>query len=141
MKITNTECFILENQLQNVITELRESKVKSLSLNVSVKRNLQKASELCADFRKEIQEFMPVGLKEINEAEKLNKKEEAEKESLTKEYNLEINKFLQNTIEFEVFNSGVNMEALGNIELTYDTSNILDFLFGEKDKETEEIKS
>ena len=140
MKITNTECFILENQLQNVITELRESKVKSLSLNVSVKRNLQKAAELCADFRKEIQEFMPVRLKEINEIEKPNKKEEAEKESLTKEYNAEINKFLQNTMEFEVFNSGVSMEALGSVELTYDASNIIDFLFGDKGKEVEELK-
>jgi len=136
MKITNTECFILENQLQNVITELRESKVKSLSLNVSVKRNLQKAADFCADFRKEIQEFMPTRLKELGEIEKLSKKEEKEKEDLTKEYNVEINKFLQNTIEFDVFNSGVNMESLGNIELTYDTSNILDFLFGNK----EEIK-
>lgn len=137
MKITNTECFILENQLQNVIAELRESKVKSLSLNVSVKRNLTRAAELCADFRKEIQEFMPERLKELNAQEKLTKKEEAEKESLNAEYNVEINKFLQNTMEFEVFNSGVSMEALGNIELTYDTSNIIDFLFGERDEKDE----
>lgn len=140
MKITNTECFILENQLQNVISELRESKIKSLSLNVSVKRNLQKASELCADFRKEIQEFMPVRLSELNIGE-LDEKDTKEKESLTAEYNAEINKFLQGTVEFDVFNSGVSMEALSNIELTYDTSNILDFLFGEKSKEAEEIKS
>lgn len=131
----------MENQLQTVISELRESKVKSLSLNVSVKRNLQKASELCADFRKEIQEFMPVRLKEVNEIEKPNKKEEVEKESLTKEYNAEINKFLQNTIEFDVFNSGVSMEALGNVELTYDSSNIIDFLFGEKDEKKKELKT
>jgi hypothetical protein len=144
MKITNAECFIIENQLQNVVSELRDSKIKSLSLNVSVKRNLQKASELCADFRKEIQEFMPARLKEINELEKLNKKEEAEKESLMAEYNAEINKFLQNTIEFTVFNSGVNLESLSNIELTFDSASIIDFLFGEKDRKegkAEELKA
>lgn len=134
MKITNAECFILENQLQNVVTELRDSKVKSLSLNVSVKRNLQKVLDLCGDFRKEIQEFQPVRLKELNELIKLNKKEEAEKDGLMTEYNTEINKFLQNTMEFDVFNSGVSLEGLANVELTYDSSNIIDFLFGERDK-------
>lgn len=137
MKITNAECFILESQLQNVISELRDSKIKSLSLNVSVKRNLQKAAELCGDFRKEIQEFAPARLKELNELEKLSKKEEKEKEDLNTEYNAEINKFLQHTFDFDVFNSGVSLESLGNIELTYDTSNILDFLFGEKDAKSE----
>jgi len=134
MKITNAECFILENQLQNVVTELRDSKVKSLSLNVSVKRNLQKVLDLCGDFRKEIQEFQPVRLKELNELVKLNKKEETEKEGLMTEYNAEINKFLQNTMEFDVFNSGVSLGGLANVELTYDSSNIIDFLFGERDK-------
>jgi hypothetical protein len=129
MKILNSECFILESQLSNVVTELRESKVKSLTLNISVKRNLQKLSEICNEFRKDIQEFVPERLKELNTKTELTEEETEEKSKLDETTNAEINKLLQEPIEFTPFNCGVNVEALGDIELSFDATNIIDILF------------
>jgi hypothetical protein len=131
MKVSNGDCFVLENQLPNVVAELRESKVKNLALNISIKRNLQKVVELCADFRKEIQDSFPERLKELNAKEKLTKKEEEEKAALLEPSNKDINAFLQKTFEFDVFNCGVDINALKDVELTFDTSSMVDFLFGE----------
>ena len=95
MKVTNGECFVIENGLRTAVNELVESKVKSLALNVIVSRNLQKLSELCESFRKEIREFMPDDLKLLNEkGEDLTDDEKVTKEELNKSYNAEINKFL-----------------------------------------------
>lgn len=132
MKITNSEAFILEAQLNNVIGELRESKVKNLSLNVMVKRNLTKIAEICNDFRKEIQEFKPAELAELEAIEvELTEDQQKQKDELLKDYNGEINKFLSNTLEYEPFTSGVTLEGISSVELSFDSSNIIDLLLNE----------
>jgi len=133
MKITNGECFVIENGLRTAVNELVESKVKSLALNVIVSRNLQKVSELCEAFRKEIREFMPEDLKELNEkGEDLTDDEKLTKEELTKTYNDEINKFLSEPGDVEFYKPNISIESLMQVELGYDSSSIISLILGEK---------
>lgn len=134
MKITNAECFILESQLRNVITELRDNKVKNLCLNISIKRNMNGISDMCNDLRKTVHDFIPERLVQLKEQDALSDEEVEEKKLLDIEYNAEIKKFLDESFDFNVFNCGVKMEALSELELTFDSSNIIDFLFGGNDK-------
>lgn len=133
MKITNGECFIIENVLQAAVKDLRESKVRSLTLNFFVSTNLQKTSEICQTLRKEIQEFMPERLKELNETrEDISDEEKQERELLGKEYNDAINKFLAEDIEVDFFKARIPLESLEGIELNYDSTSVLALLLNNK---------
>lgn len=131
MKISIGESFMLESQLQKIISELRENNVKNLSLNVSIKRNLQKISELCLEYRKEINEFIPDRLKELTGVELISQEDIEEKTKLEAETNMLVSEFLKNTFDFEIFNLGVDLRLLSQFEFTFDSSNVMDFLFGE----------
>lgn len=133
MKITNGECFVVENGLRTAANELVESKVKSLALNVIVSRNLQKVSELCESFRKEIREFMPEDLKDLNaKGEDLTDEEKLNKDDLSKAYNLEINKFLSEYGEIDFYKPNISIESLMQVELGYDSSSIISLILGDK---------
>ena len=133
MKVTNGECFVIENGLRTAVNELVESKVKSLALNVIVSRNLQKLSELCESFRKEIREFMPDDLKLLNEkGEDLTDDEKVTKEELNKSYNAEINKFLSASGEIEFYKPNISIESLMQVELGYDSSSIISLILSDK---------
>lgn len=132
MKITNGECFVLENGLRLAASELKESKVKSLTLNVLVARNLQKASELCESFRKEIREFMPAELRALNEKSELSEDDELNKKVLSEEYNAEINKFLSEPGEISFYKPNISMESLAQVELGYDASSIISLILSDE---------
>ena len=130
MKLTNGECFVIENGLRVAADELRKSTSKSLILNTIVARNLKIISELCQSFRESIRDITPDELKELNEknVEELTEEESTKKEELTKELNVEINKFLETQTEVEFFKINFPLESLANIELGYDASNILQLI-------------
>jgi hypothetical protein len=132
MKITNGECFVLENGLRLAASELKESKVKSLALNVVVARNLQKASELCESFRKEIRDFMPAELKVLNEKNELSEEDELKKKVLSEEYNTEINKFLSEPGEICFYKPKISLESLAEVELGYDSSSIVALILSDQ---------
>ena len=133
MKITNGEAFVIENGLRVAVNEAVESKVKSLALNVIISRNLQKISELCETFRKEIRDFMPEDLKALNDkGEDLTDDEKSYKEDLNKSYNAEINKFLSESSEIEFYKPNISIESLMQIELGYDSSSIISLILGDK---------
>jgi hypothetical protein len=129
MKLTNGEIFVVENGLRLAVEELRKSAVKSLGLNTVVARNLKLVSDLCQTFRKEISEFMPDELRKLNEKkDQLSTDEIETKADLTKQYNAEVNKFLEDVSDVDFFKLNISMESLSNVELGYDTSNILQLI-------------
>lgn len=133
MKITNGECFVIENALQSTVTELRESKVKNLLLNVCVGRNLDKVSEITRSYRKEIQEFMPEKLKDLNaiSLEEITEDDKLEKETLTTQYNAEINEFLAKSMEIDFVKYDLDIKSLAGVEITYDNANIISLILTE----------
>ena len=133
MKITNGECFVIENALQSTVTELRDSKVKNLLLNVCVGRNLEKVAKITQTYRKEIQEFMPEKLKELNEKpeEELLEEEKLEKEALKNNYNSDINEFLSKSMEIEFVKYDLDVNSLSGVELTYDNSNVVSLILSD----------
>ena len=130
MELTNGELFVVENGLRTAVDELRKSEYKSLVLNTIVARNLKNVAEVCQGFRQEINEFMPKDLKELNEKkeEELSNEDKEKRAELMKEYNKEINKFLEVKTKFDFFNVNVPLESLSKIELSYDASNILQLI-------------
>lgn len=134
MKITNGECFVIENALQSTTAELRESKVKNLLLNVCIGRNLQKVSEITASYRKEIQEFMPAELKALNEKseEELTEEEKLQKTELTSAYNASINEFLSKSMTIEFAKFDLDLKSLAGVETTYDNSNIIALILSDE---------
>lgn len=133
MKITNGECFVVENALQSTVAELRESKVKNLLLNVCIGRNLEKVSKITQTYRKEIQEFMPENLRELNSksAEELIEDEKLEKEALTAKYNSEINEFLSKEMEIEFVKYDIDIKSLSGVDVTYDNANVISLILSE----------
>lgn len=133
MKITNGECFIIENALQSTVSELRESKVKNLLLNVCVGRNLQKVAEITAAYRKEIQEFMPEELKALKSKaeDELTEEEKLQLETLNAAYNSEINEFLSKTMEIEFLKFDLDLKSLHGIDVTYDNANVISLILTE----------
>jgi len=133
MKITNGECFVIENALQSTVAELRESKVKNLLLNVCIGRNLEKVSEITRSYRKEIQEFMPDKLKELNaiDLETITEDEKLEKESETAKYNTEINEFLSKSMEIEFVKYDIDIKSLAGVDVTYDNANVISLILTE----------
>jgi hypothetical protein len=133
MKITNGECFIIENGLTSAAKELRESKTKNLVLNVIVSKNLAKISETCQIFRKEISEFKSSDLIDIEKMEgELSEHEIAKKDILLREFNEEIQKFLAETIDVEFLVSDIKLSSLIGIEMEYDTSSIVGLMLSAK---------
>jgi len=130
MKLTNGECFIIENGLKQAVDELRKSTSKSLVLNTIVARNLKMIADLCQGFREQIRDITPDELKDLNEkkVEDLSEDEVLKKEELTKDLNVEINKLLQSSTEIDFFKINFPLESLVNIELSYDVSNILQLI-------------
>lgn len=133
MKITNGECFVIENALQSTVAELRDSKVKNLLLNVCIGRNLEKVSKITQTYRKEIQDFMPEALKELNEKpeDELLEDEKLEKESLKASYNADINEFLSKSMEIEFVKYDLDVNSLNGVELTYDNSNVVSLILSD----------
>jgi hypothetical protein len=133
MKITNGECFIIENGLTAAAKELRESKTKNLILNVIVSKNLVKISELCQLFRKEINEFKSVELVEIEKIEvELSNEDKTKKDELLKEFNTEINKFLAESSDVDFLVSDIKLSSLTGVEMEYDTSSIVGLMLSAK---------
>ena len=134
MEITNLELFFFEKALNDATNDLRTSKVKDLSLNVLVFRNLKIISELCDTYRKEIDAFMPDRLRELNQKADMSTDEIEEKASLSKEYNSEVNLFLSKKTNIEFYKGDVSPSALNGIEVNYDSSAVIGFLLGQDEK-------
>ena len=133
MKITNGECFIIENGLKSSAEELRESKSKNLVLNVIVSKNLLKISDICQLFREEISKFKPEELVKYEKDEnELSDEDKLIKDDILKKYNEEINKFLSESTDVEFIVSDIKLSSLVGIEMSYDTSSIVGLMLSAK---------
>lgn len=133
MKITNGECFIIENGLKSSAEELRESKSKNLVLNVIVSKNLLKVSDICQLFREEISKFKPEELVKYEKDEnELSDEDKLIKDDILKKYNEEINKFLSESTDVEFIVSDIKLSSLVGIEMSYDTSSIVGLMLSAK---------
>lgn len=133
MKITNGECFIIENGLKSSAEELRESKSKNLVLNVIVSKNLLKISDICQLFREEIAKFKPEELVKYEKDEnELSDEDKLIKDDILKKYNEEINKFLSESTDVEFIVSDIKLSSLVGIEMSYDTSSIVGLMLSAK---------
>lgn len=133
MKITNGECFIIENGLKSSAEELRESKSKNLVLNVIVSKNLLKISDICQLFREEISKFKPEELVKYEKDEnELSDEDKLIKDDILKKYNEEINKFLSESTDIEFIVSDIKLSSLVGIEMSYDTSSIVGLMLSAK---------
>jgi len=133
MKITNGECFIIEDGLTSAAKELRESKTKNLVLNVIVSKNLAKVSEICQIFRKEISEFKPTDLIGLEKVDiELSDDDKLKNDVLLKEFNEDVKKFLSEITDMEFLVSDIKLSSLIGIEMEYDTSSIVGLLLSAK---------
>ena len=133
MKITNGECFIIENGLKTAAEELRVSKTKNLVLNVIVSKNLSKIADTCHLFREEIGKFKPEELIAYEKSDsELSDEDNLIKEDLLKSYNVEINKFLAESSDIDFLVSDIKLSSLVGIEMEYDTSSIVGLMISAK---------
>ena len=138
MELTNIELFFFEKALTNATSDLRASKVKNLSLNVFVFRNLKLVSEICDAYRKEIDAFKPERLVELNAKSELTEEETAEKKALAEDNDKAITEFLNKKTTIEFHSGDIDLSAMNGLEVNYDSSTVIGFLLDLKNQSKNE---